>query len=554
MEKAIELEELLTDEEEVVLCLTETQQKYLKVEFSNALVRLDKMREINDKKGGGLTVLMKKQNGVLLQEIECEDWDVMRVEIKSRSTLLNILLVYVDGKTKSRAEKTYKCLNKEIEKLKERDNIIILGDFNGHVGFLGPQRLDEKGHSLLNLVEKWNLVMLNGDQRCLGEITRVQGKQRSTIDVLVNQCAYNIFTKMEVDEDKKKFDLSDHCLIEVLFHGKENSSQTSRGGVVTNNYYRTNNLDLKKLFLQKMEMNIIEEERKGRVIGQDAFETILKDKCEEVLKKKITRREYNNRNGQKKVEPVWMNEEIRKGIKIRKQYNRDKRYAEGERKEIIENKYKEQKNKVQMMIKKEKSEHKKKITNEIKQEKDNGKKMFELIKKLRGNEYKENYQEKNIVFEKGIELSGDKMITKMYEYWSTIYRKQRNDLSQEWNDNEKNKYLYHCSNKQENWIMAFNKDKSIFTVPSTLEEHFDMLGTVIANERKDTKSVILERVSFPADLLEHMEVLKGDIVCEGKGSMKWQDLKKNEVKEALRKIKTGKQPGPDMICGEILSG
>ena len=51
-------------------------------------------------------------------------------------------------------------------------------------------------------------------------------------------------------------------------------------------------------------------------------------------------------------EPIWMIETIRKEIKLRKQYNREKRHASGEKKAELEQEYKNQKNKVQTMIKK----------------------------------------------------------------------------------------------------------------------------------------------------------------------------------------------------------
>ena len=301
MEKAVELEELLSGREGavVILGLTETQQKYRKVDFGDNILRLDKMREIDDKKGGGLTILMNKPEKTSMREIPSDDCDVMRVEVELGSIVINVLLVYIDGKLKSRFEKTYRCINGEMEKIKENEYIIILGDFNSHVGFLGPQKLEEKGRLLLNLIEKWNLIMLNGDQRCLGEITRVQGRQRSAIDyILVNQNLYNKFVDMEIDEDKRKYDLSDHCLLEARFSETEIRNQGNAGQLVTNEYYKINSEELKKLFLQEIEKQVLEESEIGE-ISQERFEEILKRKCEEVLKKKIIKREYDNRRGSK---------------------------------------------------------------------------------------------------------------------------------------------------------------------------------------------------------------------------------------------------------------
>ena len=82
---------------------------------------------------------------------------------------------------------------------------MVLGDFNGHIGFIGPQNLNYNGNNVLNLIEKWNLILLNGDEKCEGVITRRQRIIGSAIDfILVNQEMYNFFESMNIDEDKEK--------------------------------------------------------------------------------------------------------------------------------------------------------------------------------------------------------------------------------------------------------------------------------------------------------------------------------------------------------------
>ena len=48
---------------------------------------------------------------------------------------------------------------------------MILGDFNGHLGFLGPHQMNKNGELLYNLIDKHNLILLNGHPECTGEIT-----------------------------------------------------------------------------------------------------------------------------------------------------------------------------------------------------------------------------------------------------------------------------------------------------------------------------------------------------------------------------------------------
>ena len=66
-----------------------------------------------------------------------------------------------------------KTIMKEIESIIEdtQESYMILGDFNGHLGFLGPHPMNKNGELLYNLIDKHNLILLNGHPECTGEIT-----------------------------------------------------------------------------------------------------------------------------------------------------------------------------------------------------------------------------------------------------------------------------------------------------------------------------------------------------------------------------------------------
>ena len=53
----------------------------------------------------------------------------------------------------------------------EDSDLILLGDFNAHVGIVGPQELNRNGRLLLNLMETYSLILLNNNEKCVGEIT-----------------------------------------------------------------------------------------------------------------------------------------------------------------------------------------------------------------------------------------------------------------------------------------------------------------------------------------------------------------------------------------------
>ena len=60
--KAIEIEQLL--DKNVILCLTETQQKVDSVNFSKGIQYETSMRRYDDKKGGGLMILYRESNDI----------------------------------------------------------------------------------------------------------------------------------------------------------------------------------------------------------------------------------------------------------------------------------------------------------------------------------------------------------------------------------------------------------------------------------------------------------------------------------------------------------
>ena len=141
--------------------------------------------------------------------------DILIINSEIYSLKFVFVLVYFSVNDKARNG----AIRREVElflRAHNDDNLFILGDFNGHVGFKGYQNLDENGKMVLEWMVEYNMVMLNNDVKCKGEITWQRGEQKSTVDfVLVTDKAYEYFKNMEIDEQKLKFDLSDHNLIEV---------------------------------------------------------------------------------------------------------------------------------------------------------------------------------------------------------------------------------------------------------------------------------------------------------------------------------------------------
>ncbi|CAL4065751.1 unnamed protein product [Meganyctiphanes norvegica] len=138
---------------------------------------------------------------------------------------IKIILVYFDARTTPEGkERNLEIKNKikRILKSVEEDALVVLGDFNAHIGLLGAKTIDRTGRMIVKRPNEYNLTMLNLDDRCEGTTIWEAREQKSTVDfVLVSQKMYSRFIEKEIDEKREKIDISDHNLITVKFKMKK---------------------------------------------------------------------------------------------------------------------------------------------------------------------------------------------------------------------------------------------------------------------------------------------------------------------------------------------
>ena len=295
--------------------------------------------------------------------------------------------------------------------------LLVLGDFNGHVGFIGEQACNRKGEMMLEFSDRWGLTILNADDRCNGKYTRVQGAEKSVIDFfLVNEGMYKLFENMKVDEDKEEFDLSDHCCIKADFvmKGREIGTRGERVGEIE--FYAVKEESRMMKFVQKV------EEQLNGIEGLDIqkMEEVMKKQADAHIKKK-KRIKLNRKTG--KPEPSWMSEKIRGEIKLRRNFNKKHRSVEGEEKDRWWRMYLDQKKKVQREVWEAKSKYEERISQEIKEDK-GSKRMWQMIRKLRDDK---NGEEKRInLYRDGQVVDEEQEGEYMMNYWKGIYQKREN--------------------------------------------------------------------------------------------------------------------------------
>ena len=507
--KLIELEDLV--ESYTLLCITETHLNFDKFTLRDENNKIEKFRSADDVRGGGLMLIYKDKDNIEVKALETNSPDILHTQNSICGYKFTLILVYMSVND---IDRNINIRNK-IRNILQNNNepCIVLGDMNAHVGFIGSQRLNRNGQMLLNLMEEFNLIMLNDVQERIGTYTWSERGMRSVIDyVLLNKEMYEVFTKIEIDENKSKYDLSDHNLIITEFSLKINGgSQFSTGNShwINTSYLKFSDTNIKK-YLEELEGELNESEVNLNINLIDTKIITLANKNMK-QRRKI---KANSKNESVQSEPVWINNDIREAIKIRKTYNRMKRNEQDEEeKNNLNDMYLEQKYKVQDMIIVAKREHELKTVNEIKKDKDN-KKMWKHINKLRGKSTKSN-KETCIYNEHEQKLELHEAEQELENFWTQIYRKHDNKIDIIWNPLTKTVYRYYHENEPRAGIITDIEQH--YQAPGHLEEHLDMAFT---------PKYIITPMSLP-------------------------EITNKDVNDYFKKLKPNKAAGPDGIKPEL---
>ena len=103
-----------------------------------------------------------------MEKLKSDHEDILSVRIKILQMEVRMLIVYFAAGNKKEDKERNKQIKQKCENILENineDPLIILGDFNGHVGFLGHQRLDTEGETILKWVNEYGLIIINGDEQ-----------------------------------------------------------------------------------------------------------------------------------------------------------------------------------------------------------------------------------------------------------------------------------------------------------------------------------------------------------------------------------------------------
>ena len=341
--------------------------------------------------------------------------------------------------------------------------------------------MNNNGRTVLEWITNYNLILLNRDQNCTGTYTWMRGEQKSVIDyVLVNSKMYDYYRSIQIDEGKEIFDISHHNLIVVNFSTETDECRFEKlGKWETREFYKTDEISLNR-YVRALETKIT-----GR--NTDHINTLneaIKETADEILRKTYRKKVIE---GETKVEePPWINNDIRKEIKKRKQLNRRKRNAQDiQEKEQLNEMYKKQKQIVQNLIKQEMYRHVAKLTKEMKEDKSN--KLWDNINKLRSKNRRQGtsltlYDEEGRVLEK--EELGEKIV----EFWTQMYQKHENKIEEIWSENNKLRYIAELNERRSGNIAVVSQGENpICSYPLELRDHIDGMRYASGNFIKPMK-------------------------------------------------------------------
>ena len=375
----------------------------------------------------------------------------------------------------------------------KEEKLIVIGDFNAHIGILGNQPLNQNGRLVRNLMESTDLILINTDEtKAKGRVTWRQGIYESVIDfIFCNESMYDKIEMMEADEQGEKINISDHNLITVeVTIGGNNKKREGEGKIIS--YYKMT--DDRMIKMRNNVKNLIQGEN---IVNMGKMEDKIKEQCEKHLKvkRKIGAKENKDK--------PWYNENIKKEISRKRDIcKRLRKEKNNIRKEELKRELKARKEKIGRMVRGEITEYENKIVKKIKENDNPNKKMSKHIKEIRG-ENKEILKTE-VYSEEGSKMEDEELKKELVETWKETMAREENKSEQTWNLETKREYI------------------------QRLEQEIEWLD--------NSRNITMEGVSRDG---------------RGVSPMKKVKISQEMVEKQIEKMKKNKAPGPDGIKNEI---
>ncbi|KAM7313853.1 hypothetical protein ISCGN_003640 [Ixodes scapularis] len=268
-------------------------------------------RQEGQRRGGGVGVLWRDTTVWLRTLDECRDHIWVEGELLQTQVSVCIVYLSVGSARDEENEATIACVTKDIKALEKGRNILIMGDFNGHLHELDGWE-DANGRRLLNLADEFQLELVNLRASCKGQYTWCARGSRTCIDyALVSSRLGKSLVGVSIDEEGEHSVGSDHNCLRLDFSKNIWTKAKTRP-----QYKRRTHLAQKEVerVTKKFERSNI----RIQASGYRQYITELKRLIKQHSSRKPSGRRVRNR---------WWDTEVKEAILARQKANREHRQS-----------------------------------------------------------------------------------------------------------------------------------------------------------------------------------------------------------------------------------
>lgn len=174
-------------------------------------------REDGSRKGGGVGVLWNKTTSWMQLSTSCSEHMWVAGSILGDQVLVSVVYLTVARGQHDGNDRTMRCIAEDVKRWATDRQVLLLGDFNGHIEPIDGYQ-DRNGELLLCCAQELRLEIANLRTDCEGETTWCARNARSTIDyALVSPRLAARITRMHIDEDGSFSLGSDHNRLLLSF-------------------------------------------------------------------------------------------------------------------------------------------------------------------------------------------------------------------------------------------------------------------------------------------------------------------------------------------------
>ncbi|KAH7972898.1 hypothetical protein HPB52_018512 [Rhipicephalus sanguineus] len=231
--------------EHILLCaVAETHLRELEEPPIHADWRWEgKNRAGHGRKGGGVGFLWRREQEWQREDRGCADHLWMTGDLMGIPVAVCVVYLTVKGVHYEENERLLECVLGDAERLAGCREVLILGDFNGHISELDGYT-DANGKLLTQLAERLQLEILNAASRCEGQTTWCARGSGTSIDyALASDGLVKALRRLHIDEEGMHSIGSDHNRLRLDFSKAQHQKPDSKRRLTPNRYLPVNSLE-----------------------------------------------------------------------------------------------------------------------------------------------------------------------------------------------------------------------------------------------------------------------------------------------------------------------